>query len=112
MNIVGGATGLARHDCRESTVGGPCQREALPGCPGNDQAYRHFLRNAAIFASQFSGPAAQFISKFWSEEDRAKYSDMVGSALLKYVTEKYGEDKPFEPNMMAILAIGRNPVEA
>jgi len=34
---------------------------------------------------------------------------LVKPALLKYLTEKYGEGKPFEMKMVAIIATARKP---
>lgn len=61
------------------------------------------------FAELFSGMTVQMTTRFWSDEDRNKYSGLIGPALLKVLIEKYGEGQAFELEMVAIVATCRKP---
>jgi hypothetical protein len=65
------------------------------------------IDNAAAFVDQFSGMVGWFISKFWSEDDRAKYGEEVKPALMKYMSEKYPDGQPIGLSMAAIIASAR-----
>jgi hypothetical protein len=67
------------------------------------------IDNATAFAEQFSTILAQFTSKFWSTEECDRCGGEVKPALVKYMSEKYPDDQPFELTMVAILASGRKP---
>jgi len=68
-----------------------------------------FIESAAFYAEQYSEMMVQLTTRFWNDEDRDKYGGLVKPALLKYLTEKYGEGKPFEMKMVAIIATARKP---
>jgi hypothetical protein len=67
------------------------------------------IESAAVYVEQYLPMYLQFTAKFWSDEDREKYSGSAGPALLKYMTEKYGEGKAFELKMVAIVSTARKP---
>lgn len=70
---------------------------------------------AMAYSEQFTNtfiPMIEMIaSKFWSEEERKRCTDLVKPTLLKYMTEKYGEANPIEMDWVAILATARKPSE-
>jgi hypothetical protein len=67
------------------------------------------IDNVTAFAEQLSTILVQFTLMFWSTEERARYGGEVKPALMKYMSEKYSDDQPFELTMVAILASGRKP---
>jgi len=56
------------------------------------------------FISSMGDGKRQFTSKFWSEEDRARYGSEVKPTLMKLMTEKYPNGQAFELRMVAIIA--------
>ena len=67
------------------------------------------IDNTAAFVDQFSGMLGWFTSKFWSEEDRAKYGGEVKRVLMKHMSQKYPDGQAVELTMVAIIASARKP---
>lgn len=63
----------------------------------------------ATYVEMFWRILTGMIYIFWSNEDREKYTGLAKPALLKYMTEKYGEGQRIEWEMTAILATARKP---
>jgi len=55
-------------------------------------------------------PMVQHIkTKFWSEDECERCGGSIKPALLKYLTDKYGEGRPVETNWAAILTTASKP---
>jgi len=65
--------------------------------------------DAAAYAELFTPMLARLASVVWSGEDCERYCGLMKPALLKYMTEKYGEGRRIEWEMVAIIATARKP---
>jgi hypothetical protein len=63
----------------------------------------------AAYAGLFSPMLAGFLTMLWSNEDCEKYGKLVKPAVLKYMTETYGEVQGIEWEMAAVIATARKP---
>jgi len=67
------------------------------------------MDSPAEYTEGFLSMVPFMVSKFWSSEELERLRPMIKPAMLKYMTEKYGEGKEFEFEMKAIIATGRKP---
>ena len=69
------------------------------------------IESPAAFAELFSAAVMQFTLKFWNEEERDKYGDLVKPALRQHLSEKFGEGNVVEFLMTSILASACKPID-
>ena len=68
------------------------------------------IANAAEFSDTISVMIPMILKRFWTEEERGKNEEKVMPAILKYMTDKYGEGKPISMHWVAILVTARKPL--
>lgn len=67
------------------------------------------LKSPAAYVEEYGGMMTGITGQGWGPEKMKEYGGDVKGVLLKYLTEKYGEGKPFTVNMEAIVANSRKP---
>jgi len=68
-----------------------------------------FVDDAAAYAEMLSPMVTWFTTVVWNSEDCERYGRLIKPTLLKYATEKYGENQRIEWEMAAILATALKP---
>jgi hypothetical protein len=67
------------------------------------------VEDSTVFAKAFSAVMVRLLTPHvWSEQDRDRFGGLVEPALAKHLMEKY-KGKPFELEMIAIIATARKP---
>ncbi|KAI9803852.1 MAG: hypothetical protein M1825_001732 [Sarcosagium campestre] len=64
---------------------------------------------AEKFAEVFTPMTTMATKSAWTDEQRERIASLIQPAIVKYLTDKYGEDKEINTKWVAILATGSKP---
>ncbi|KAI4200968.1 MAG: hypothetical protein LQ350_003537 [Teloschistes chrysophthalmus] len=67
------------------------------------------MDSPAMFVDTFSVMIPVILKRFWTEQQRRELGDMVIPALLRYMEERYGKDKPVRMRWVANVVTARKP---